>query len=66
MKFENIIGMPVETVIELLGKKDIKITDFSKPDKYHTNAKASKRVVKAIEKNNFIELFVAGFVDSAE
>ncbi len=66
MKLENIIGLPVDTAVELLGKREIKITDFSKPDKYHVNAKASKRVVKAIEKNNFIELFVAGFVDSIQ
>ncbi len=66
MKLEDIIGMPIDMAIELLGKREIKITDFSKPDKYHVDVKASKRVVKAVQRSNSIELFVAGFVDNIE
>ena len=60
---KELIGMPVEKALEKLDGKNVKITDFSRPDKYHADIPASMRVVKAAESDECIELFVAGFKD---
>ena len=60
---KNIIGMPAEKARELLKGYNIKITDLSSPDKYHSEIVPSIRVVKAIQTDNDVELFVAGFQD---
>lgn len=59
----DIVGMHVDKALSLLDGKQVKITDFSRPDKYHLNSISTLRVVKAIQSENCIELFVAGFVD---
>lgn len=61
---EHLIGLPVDKAVELLKGQNVIITDFSQPDKYHTDITASKRVVKVVQTNDSVQLFVAGFKDS--
>lgn len=64
INLDNIVGMHVEKALFALDGKQVKITDFSRPDKYHLNCTSTLRVVKAVQNKNCIELFVAGFVDN--
>lgn len=59
----SLVGMKTDNAVKLLDGMNIKITDFSKPDKHHANVPQSKRVVKIIISGCDAELFVAGFAD---
>lgn len=59
----SLVGMKTDDAVKLLDGMNIKITDFSKPDKYHANVPQSKRIVKIIVNGCDAELFVAGFAD---
>lgn len=59
----SLVGMKTDDAVKLLDGMNIKITDFSMPDKYHANAPQSKRVVKIIINDCDAQLFVAGFAD---
>lgn len=59
----SLVGMKTDDAVKLLDGMNIKITDFSKPDKYHANVPQSKRIVKIIISGCDAELFVAGFTD---
>lgn len=59
----SLVGMKTDDAVKLLDGMNIKITDFSRPDKYHANVPQSKRIVKVIVNGHDAELFVAGFAD---
>lgn len=59
----SLVGMKTDDAVKLLDGMNVKITDFSRPDKYHANVPQSKRVVKIIVSGYDVELFVAGFAD---
>lgn len=62
----SVIGLKTEDAVSMLDGMDIKITDFSRPDKYHKDIPQSKRVVKVVVIGNNAELFVAGFADDIQ
>lgn len=59
----SLVGMKTDDAVKLLNGMNIKITDFSRPDKYHANVQQSKRIVKIVINGYTAELFVAGFAD---
>ena len=62
MKYKELIGLPQDQAIELLGDEKYEIINFSRPDKFHTDIQASFRVVK-IEREEVLKIYVAGFAD---
>lgn len=64
ISLEKLIGMPLDEAVELLKEYKIKINDISAPDKYHSDVAASFRIIKAVQSDDIIELYIAGFKDS--
>ncbi len=63
MNYEKLIGLPVDKALEILSGEDVSVIDFSQPDKFHAETKASKRVVKVVEKDGKPVIYSAGFCD---
>ncbi len=62
----SVVGLKPEDASALLEGLNIKITDISRPDKYHKDVPQSKRVVKVVVDGKNAELFVAGFADEIQ
>ena len=60
---EQLIGMPLEQALALFQPGEAEVVDFSRPDKFHADIPAGKRVVKAAMQNGKMILFAAGFAD---
>ena len=60
----ELIGLPVKQAAKKLSEYSIEIVDFSRPDKFHKDLPASKRVVKVQQSGDTVFLYVAGFADS--
>ena len=59
----ELIGLPVEQAAKKLPQHSVEIVDFSRPDKFHKDLPASKRVVKVQQSGDTVFLYVAGFAD---
>ena len=66
MEYEKLIGQTEEKAFEELSGMDVRVVDFSRPDKFHAETKASKRVVRIIEKDGKTVMYVAGFCDETK
>ncbi len=60
----ELLGLSVEEAAKKLSEYSIEIVDFSRPDKFHKELPASKRVVKVQQSGDTVVLYVAGFADS--
>ena len=62
-ELEQLIGMPLEQALALFPEGAAEVVDFSRPDKFHVDIPAGKRVVKVAKQNGKTILFAAGFAD---
>ncbi len=66
--FNALVGMRVQDALKMLESENVKakVTDFSRPDKYHKDVPQSLRVVKITVCDGEVEILAAGFVDEIE
>ena len=61
--YEEFIGLPLGKAVEAAGDAEYEIVDFSEPNKFHKDTKASLRVVKVEHRADILRFYVAGFAD---